>query len=237
MALVDPQCPRCGCSMPPHASLGLCASCLLASALSMARDAPTYQPVGVIAEDHAAITYLAQPLRPAGSPAYVALKILAKSVDGDAALVRFEHWKPMLTSFRHPGLAPIVDAGMTDAGAVYLASRFVVGSPLTLIGTRAATDARQRIAIARQLIDAIEIAHDAGLVHLKIRPSLVRVAAAPKVHVTVLGLGSSLILDDVRGDRRQDLAALAGVITELGVEVRGHRFADAAALRAAIPSL
>ena len=236
MPRADEHCPRCGCSMPQHASLGLCAACLLASALSMTRDAPSYQPVSVIAEDAAATTYLAQPMRPVGPLTFVALKILAKSVDSDAVLARFEQWKQVLTSLRHQGLAPIIDAGVTDDGAVYLASRFVAGSPLTVIGTRAGTDTRQRIAIARQLIDAIETAHDARLVHLKIRPSSVKVATAEHLHVTILGLGSSLILDDVRGERENDLAALSDVIAALGVEVRGHRFADAAALRAAIPS-
>ena len=223
--------------MPSHASHGLCAACLLASALSMATDAPSYQPVSVIAEDDAGITYLAQPLRAVGPPTYVALKILSKSIDGDAALARFERWKPVLASLRHQGLAPIVDAGMTDAGAVYLASRFVAGSPLTVIGTRAGTGAGQRIAIVRQLTDVIEAVHDAGLVHLKIRPSSVKVATPEHLHVTILGLGSSLLLDDVRGGRENDLAALAGVIASLGVDVRGDRFADVAALRAAIPSL
>ena len=233
----EEHCPRCGCSMPQHASLGLCAGCLLASALSMTRDAPSYQPVSVIAEDAAAVTYLAQSLRPVGPPAFVALKILSTSADSDAVLARFEQWKPVLTSLRHQGLAPIVDAGVTDEGAVYLASRFVAGTPLTVIGARAGTDASQRIAIARQLIDAIEMAHDAKIVHLKIRPSSVKVTMVERLHVTILGLGSSLVLDDVRGERENDLEVLAGVIAALGVEVRGHRFADANALRAEIPSL
>lgn len=223
--------------MPQHAPLGLCAACLLASALLTTRDAPSYRPVSVIAEDAAAITYLAQPLRPVGPPAFVALKILAKSVDSDAVLARFEQWKTALTSLRQQGLAPIIDAGMTDDGEVYLASRFVAGSPLTVIGTRAGIDAGQRIAIARQLVDAIEAAHDAGLVHLKIRPSSVKVATAEHFHVTILGLGSSLLLDDVRGGRENDLTALVDVIASLGVDVRGDRFADVAALRAAIPPL
>jgi serine/threonine-protein kinase len=220
----------------PHASLGLCAGCLLTSVLSTTSAAPRYEPLSVIAEDDGAITYLAQS-RPAGPPGLVALKVLSASVDGDRVLARFEHWKPILTSLRHQGLAPIADAGVTDAGAVYLASRFVTGSPIALIGSRAGTGVGERMAIARQLIDAIETAHDAGLVHLKIHPASVKVEMTGHLRVTILGLGSSLVLDDVRGDRGNDLEALAGVIAALGIEVRGHQFLDAAALRSAIPAL
>ena len=95
-------------------------------------------------------------------------------------------------------------------------------------------DARQRLAIAGQLVDAIDAAHHANLVHLKIRPSSVKVATAAGLQVTMLGLGSSLILDDRQGDRESDLAAVADVISGLGIDLGGRRFADAEALRAAI---
>jgi serine/threonine protein kinase len=234
MTVTAAPCPRCGRQTPVDASHGLCAACLLTSALTSARDVPTYQAVSVIAQDDLAITYLAHPVRPAGPPAYVAVKVLALSVDSDAVLARYEQWRAALSSVRHTGLAPVIDAGLTDAGAVYLVSRYVAGSPLSVMAARTGVDARQRLAIAGQLVDAIEAAHHANLVHLKIRPSSVKVATAARLQVTTLGLGSSLILDDRQGDRESDLVAVADVIAGLGIDLRGRRFADAAAVRAAI---
>ena len=234
MTVTTAPCPRCGRLAPADASHGLCAACLLTSALTVARDVPTYQAVSVVAQDDLAITYLAHPVRPAGPPAYVAVKVLALSVDSDAVLARYEQWRAALSSVRHTGLAPIIDAGLTEEGAVYLVSRYVAGSPLNVITARTSVDARQRLAIARQLVDAIEAAHHANLVHLKIRPSSVKVAMAARLQVTTLGLGSSLILDDRHGDRESDLAAVAEVIAGLGIDPGERRFADAAALRAAI---
>lgn len=236
MTVIATSCPRCGRQTPADAPLGLCAACLLTSALTIARDVPTYQPVSVIAQDDLAITYLAQPVRPHGPAPYVAVKVLSLSVDSDAVLARFEQWRAALSSVRHAGLAPVIDAGLTDEGAVYLASRYVAGSPLPVVAMRGGVDARQLRAIAGHLVDAIDAAHRANLVHLKIRASSVKVATATAttLQVTLLGLGSSLILDDRQGDRESDLAAVVDLVAELGIDVGGRRFTDAAALRTAI---
>jgi serine/threonine protein kinase len=234
MTTIAAPCPRCGRQTLAHASHGLCAACLLTSVLTAPGDVPTYQAVSVIAQDDLATTYLAHSVRAAGAPAYVAVKVLALSVDSDAVLARYEQWREALSSARHAGLAPVVDAGLTDEGAAYLVSRYVAGSPLEVIAARAGVDVSQRLAIARQLVDAVEAAHEANLVHLKIRPSSVKIVTATKLHVTLLGLGSSLILDDRQGGRASDVAAAADVIARMGIDLGGRQFADAARLRAAI---
>ena len=234
MTVTAAPCPRCGRQTSAHAPHGLCAACLLTSLLTAARDVPTYQAVSVIAQDDLAITYLAQPVRAVGPAAYVAVKVLALSVDSDAVLARYEQWRAALSSVRHPGLAPVVDAGLTDAGAVYLVSRYVAGSPLNVTAARTHGEARLNLAIAGQLVDAVEAAHRANLVHLKIRPSSVKVATAARLQVTTLGLGSSLLLDDRHGDCESDLAMVADVIVGLGIDLGGRRFGEAATLRAAI---
>ena len=199
--------------MPPNAPLGLCAACLLASAIATPAGDPRYETLSVIAADTGASVYLAQ----SNTPGYVALKVLARCDDPDAVIARFEHWKAALVSLRDPHVAPIVDAGVTDQGAVYVASRYVGGSPLAAVAARRTLGPADRARLGRQLADAVAAIHAAGLVHLKLDAAKVKVTLAGGVHLTVLGVGSALVIDDMHGLPEADRAAVARLADAVGL--------------------
>ena len=218
MTLTEPsRCPRCGTAQAAHpGSLDLCPACLLTTALSMDDVPCPYQVMAPIGEDSCGVTYLAQALT--GARGYVALKVLGSRDDVDGVLSRYQHWKPALARIQHPSVGQLLDVGLTAEGLLYVASEYVAGWPLTALGSRASMSMDERVEIASQLTGAIDAAHAAGVVHLKLDTSKVKISTANGPRATILGLGSSLIVDGAHGKPDVDRLALARIIRELGIE-------------------
>jgi eukaryotic-like serine/threonine-protein kinase len=182
--------------------------------LSAAESLP-FEIVTILAQDTDAVTYLA---RGFVSPSYIAVKILT-APDVTGILSRIHSWKPRLEHVRHSGISRFVDAGAAGAGRVYLATEYVAGSSLDYMLRHRTLTAADRIAIARQLSDAVAAMHAQGLAHLRLDASRIKVATSGGVRATILGLGASLIVDGLPPQPDLDLAALADVCRELGVRL------------------
>jgi serine/threonine protein kinase len=214
------QCGQCGrVRAAQTAPLGLCPSCLLATALAMDDGPCPYQVLAPIGAGASGVTYLAQALTGLGG--YVALKILKPGLDADAVLARYRHWKEALAGLKHPSVAPLRDAGLTADGMVYLASGYAAGWPLTAIASHPSIGRTERIELTGQLVSALDAARQAGVMHLKLDCSKVKVSNVAGVHATIVGLGSHTIIngpDSVAGGPDADRRALAKIICQLGVE-------------------
>jgi serine/threonine protein kinase len=209
-------CPGCGSlRVTAAAPLDLCPACLLATALAVDGEPCPYQVVTPIADDGAAVIYLAQGLTVGG---YVALKVLNPRTDIDEILTRYRGFRETLALVRHRGLARLLDVGVTEDGRLYLASEYVAGWPLSTIGSRPAIPIEDRTAIVRQLTEAIGAAHAAGVAHMKITADRVKISTAGGIRATILGLGSALIVDGLDSSVPPDLTALAAIGHDLGVE-------------------
>lgn len=223
------SCPRCGTARHTWSEAhDLCPSCLLTTALSLEGEPCPYRVLTPIGESHDAVTYLAQ--APFPSRGYVALKMLRPRTDVEAVLSRYQHWKSPLARLRHPSIARLLDVGLTEEGLVYVASEYVAGWSLTSMSPRhreavlvetaveAAMERIDRGEIVRQLTDAVHAAHAAGVAHLKLDATKVRLSTANGLHATILGFGSSLIVDGADVRTEQDLAALAQLASDLDIE-------------------
>ena len=211
------RCPRCGTLRATRAaSLDLCPACLLTTALSMDDEPCPYQVMAPMGEDSRGVTYLAQGLT--GVHGYVALKIHGPRDDADAILSRYQRWKPALARIQHPSVGKLLDVGLTAEGRLYVASEYVAGWPLTARSSHGSMGDDERAEIARQLTGAINAAHEAGLVHLSLAPSKVKISTANGPHATILGLGTILIVDGAEGEPAIDRLALARIIGEMGIE-------------------
>ena len=211
------RCPHCGIRRAALAvSLDLCPTCLLATALSK-EDAPCpYQVMTPIGEDSGGVTYLAQALT--GARSHVALKVCGPRDDADTVLTRYCRWRPALARIQHPSIGKLLDVGLTAEGRLYVASEYVPGWPMTALGSYRSVGMSERVALAGQLTSAVEAAHAAGIVHLKLDTSKVKISTAKRPRATILGFGSSLILDGTDGPTDADQLALARIIRQLGTE-------------------
>lgn len=194
--------------------MDLCPACLITTVMSVDEPCP-YQVLAPIGDDSGGVTYLAQALT--GARGYVALKILGPRDDADAAVSRYRDWKPALARLQHPSIGKLLDVDLTAEGLLYVASEYVAGWPLTALDSHASLGMDERIEIGRQLTGALDAAHAEGVVHLKLDPSRVKISTANGPRATILGFGTSLIIDGASGQPDLDRLALARIIRELGV--------------------
>jgi capsular polysaccharide biosynthesis protein len=118
----------------------------------------------------------------------VALKILAPERGKDAAFAqRFALEAETLARLNHPGVVTIYDFGQAD-GLFYLAMELVDGVTLRRLLDRGRIAPREALAIIPQICDALQYAHDHGVVHRDIKPENVLLDRQGRVKVADFGV-------------------------------------------------
>ncbi len=109
----------------------------------------------------------------------VALKVIAPELAEDSRFrERFLRESRIAASLDHPHIVPIFKAGDED-GALFLAMRYVEGTDLAKLSRDGgALDPRRAIDLLEQVAEALDAAHEKGLVHRDVKPSNVLVAVA-----------------------------------------------------------
>ncbi|MDZ4831425.1 MAG: serine/threonine-protein kinase [Phycisphaerae bacterium] len=103
----------------------------------------------------------------------VALKLIRPGLASAAMLKRFEIEAEALGRLRHPGIAAIHAAGTADLGAgpqPYLAMEFVEGLPLRTYLLARKPDMRTRARLVASIADAVQHAHQNGVIHRDLKP-------------------------------------------------------------------
>lgn len=101
-----------------------------------------------------------------------ALKVMNPAMLNNAdAISRFNREAANASKISHPNVAAVYDFGETDDGLTYLAMEFVEGPPLTkVIDDQGALPPNRAAEIARQVAEALTVAHDMGIVHRDLKP-------------------------------------------------------------------
>jgi serine/threonine protein kinase len=122
----------------------------------------------------------------------VALKILPIDTAGDPAFEeRFVRESRTLAQLTHPNIVTVFDSGKAG-GFFYLVMEYVDGVNLrNAIATRALTPA-DALAVVRQVCDALQHAHDAGVVHRDIKPENILLDGRGRVQIADFGLAKLL---------------------------------------------
>jgi tetratricopeptide (TPR) repeat protein len=90
-------------------------------------------------------------------------------------VARFEAERQALAMMDHPNVAHILDGGATESGRPYFVMELVQGIPITEYCDRAGLTTRQRLALFVLVCQAIQHAHQKGIIHRDIKPSNVMV--------------------------------------------------------------
>jgi YVTN family beta-propeller protein len=108
---------------------------------------------------------------------HVALKLMSPGIAADDEFrERFLRESELAASVDHPNIVPIYEAGEAD-GLLYIAMRFVEGTDLkALLRRDGALEPSRAIALAGQVAEALDAAHERGLVHRDVKPSNVLVS-------------------------------------------------------------
>ena len=116
----------------------------------------------------------------------VALKLIRPGLATPAILRRFEFEAEMLGRLQHPGIAQIIEAGAFDSPRgpqPYFAMELVAGVPLSDYCDQHHLSQRQRLELMLKVCDAVEHAHQRGVIHRDLKPSniLVDAKGQPKI--------------------------------------------------------
>jgi serine/threonine protein kinase len=126
--------------------------------------------------------------RQPGLDRVVAVKVLPPEVARDPAFAeRFSREARSLARFNHPNIVTIYDFGETG-GFYYIIMEFVAGQNLRQLLRAGALSEAQMLRIVAQVCDALQYAHDAGVVHRDIKPENILLRASGQVKIADFGL-------------------------------------------------
>ena len=130
------------------------------------------------------IVYLAQQEEPVQRQ--VALKVVKPGMDSKRVIARFEAEKQALALMQHPHIAGVYDAGITLTGRPYFVMEYVKGIPITDYCDHHKFTIKERLRLFIEVCQAIQHAHQKGIIHRDIKPSNILVSvenekAIPKI--------------------------------------------------------
>jgi serine/threonine protein kinase len=143
-----------------------------------------YKLLRILGEGGMGIVYLAEQEEPVRRQ--VALKVIKPGMDSKRVIARFEAEKQALALMQHPNIAGVYDAGLTLTGRPYFVMEYVKGMPITGYCDHHKLTIEERLRLFQQVCQAVQHAHQKGIIHRDIKPSNVLVSvendqAIPKI--------------------------------------------------------
>ncbi len=113
----------------------------------------------------------------------VALKLLRRGMESHDLLRRLRQERQILASLDHPNIARLFDGGSTQEGLPYFVMERIDGEPIDSYCDRLELSVEQRLALFRQVCEAVHYAHQNLVVHRDLKPSniLVTTDGVPKL--------------------------------------------------------
>lgn len=132
-----------------------------------------YRLLKELGEGGCGVAYLAEQTDPVRRE--VALKVIKPGMDTKAVIARFEAERQALALFDHPNVAKVFDAGTTREGRPYFVMEVVRGIRITEYCDQSRLTVPERLSLFIQVCNAIQHAHQKGIIHRDIKPSNVLV--------------------------------------------------------------
>ena len=132
-----------------------------------------YRLLEVLGEGGMGTVHLAEQAAPVRRR--VALKTIRLGMASGEVLARFAGERQALARMNHPNIAEIYEAGSTESGLPWFAMEHCPGPPLDLYADRARLTVEERIRLFLPVCDAVQHAHQKGVIHRDLKPANVLV--------------------------------------------------------------
>ena len=207
--LTSEPCPKCGAPLPANAPAGLCPGCLMALNLQtetaftdenataqtplppeqIAPHFPQLEILECLGRGGMGVVYKA---RQKTLNRLVALKLLAPERVQDTKFAeRFAREAQALAALNHPNIVTIHDFGQAG-GFYFLLMEYVDGANLRQLLRARKFTPEEALAIVPSLCDALQFAHDRGIVHRDIKPENLLLDRAGRIKVADFGVAKML---------------------------------------------
>src|ERR1043166_6199302 len=198
-------CEVCGARLPANAAGGPCPACLVRSAIAQSQGSPPetgaspvkpgeaepttrvtfpseqgpgtmigrYKLLEKVGEGGFGTVYVAEQREPVKRR--VALKIIKLGMDTKQVIARFEAERQALALMDHPNIAKVLEAGATDTGRPYFVMELVRGIKITDYCDENNLSTEKRLHLFIKVAQAVQHAHQKGIIHRDLQPSHVLV--------------------------------------------------------------
>src|SRR5262249_6439756 len=159
----------------------------------------------------------------------VALKLIKTGMDSKAVLARFEQERQALALMDHPNIARVLDGGLTPTGQPFFVMELVNGLPLTRFCDEARLTPRDRLALFVPICQAVQHAHQKGVVHRDLKPSNILVTlidGKPVPKVIDFGLAKATAGKLTDESLSTQFGAVVGTLEYMAPEQAGYAGQD-----------
>jgi predicted Ser/Thr protein kinase len=201
---MEQKCPQCGANLPPGALGGLCPACLLKQGSAaetaiqgetvpfdppkieeLAKLFPSLEILELIGKGGMGAVYKA---RQSALDRLVALKILPPQIAaGPGFAERFNREARALAKLNHPNIVGIYEFGQVS-GLPYFMMEYVDGLNLRQVLRAGKLSPREALQIVPQICEALQFAHDEGIVHRDIKPENILLDKKGRVKIADFGI-------------------------------------------------
>ncbi len=178
-----------------------------------------YKLIRQLGEGGMGVVYHAQQLEPIRRD--VALKVIKPGMDSKQVIARFEGERQALAVMDHPNIARVFDAGATPNGLPYFVMELVDGVPITRYCDTKHLSIRERIELFIPVCQAIQHAHQKGIIHRDIKPSNILVRqqeGKPVPKVIDFGLSKALGFEASEATMMTNVGTVVGTFNYMSPE-------------------
>jgi WD40 repeat protein/predicted Ser/Thr protein kinase len=174
-----------------------------------------YRIVRCIAEGGMGAVYEAEQDSPRRT---VALKVIRPGFASPDLTKRFTHESQILGRLHHPGIAQVYEAGLADDGQPFFAMEFIRGLPLDEYARLRAPALAARVELLARVCDAVQHAHDQGVIHRDLKPSNILVEESGQPRVLDFGVARVTDADVLTITGRTQAGQLLGTLSYMSPE-------------------
>lgn len=152
----------------------------------------------------------------------VAIKVLRRWLVAPGLLRRFGYESQALAQLQHPNIAQVLEAGTFhdahDGTQPFFVMEFIEGEPITEYAQRCGLSQRKRIELFFQVIDAVQFAHEKGLIHRDLKPPNILVNGRGLVKVIDFGIAQTIESDPTIATMHTEAGQLLGTLQYMSPE-------------------
>lgn len=219
-----------GAAFLDSGALGIRAAALLDERDAAQHSVPSYEIKGfslirVLGRGGMATVFEARQEQP---PRIVAVKIMHAGPSAVGLQRRFQREIEVLSKLAHPGIAQIFDAGVAvarDGPHPFFAMELVRGSSITEFADGRGLGLKERLSLFAEVCDAVQFAHDCGVVHRDLKPANILVDdshSVPRTKILDFGVARLLVSESTLTIANTNVAQIIGTLPYMSPEqVRG----------------